>query len=106
MTSALETLEGGDAPPPSPLGARTSCGTAEDTLRRTPAQRAVHRIAMEPLVAQTTDDHEDGQCRPEGQRDREHDESNAENEAVHLSVVVVGDPPALPRSRDPQPYGH
>jgi hypothetical protein len=57
------------------------------------------------LVTQAACDDDDGQKRPCWHCDREHDESDAENEVVHLFVVVVRSAAALPRTRDPRVIG-
>jgi hypothetical protein len=62
-------------------------------------------MPVTPLVPQAARDHDDTQERPRRHRDREHDESDAENEVVHLFVVVAGTVAALPRTRDPRVTG-
>lgn len=102
MPGALEPLQSGDASPPSPLRTGTPGSTANKALGRASAQRPFDRIAMQPLVPEAPRDDEHGEPDPCGNRDREHDESDVENEAVHHFVVVVPASPALPRTGDPR----
>ena len=53
------------------------------------------------VEAEAPDDDRERQRDPRRERDREHGESNAENERVHSQVVVGLVDPAVPRMGDP-----
>jgi hypothetical protein len=105
MMGALEALQGCDAPPPPPLGARLPGDTPNQPVGLPRSQRALGRIPVTALVPQASCDHDDGQQRPRGDGDRQHGESDAKNEVVHLFLVVVLSVAAVPRTRDPRVDG-
>src|ERR687898_787796 len=86
--------------PAPPFGSRPSSRAPDESLRDTGAQRA-RTSSLKGVVPQAAEDDRDEKRDPDRERDREHGDSNVEEERVHCSSVVAPESSDVPRTRDP-----
>jgi hypothetical protein len=99
----LEALKRGHPAPLPPLGARWLGSRNSPHESRRNAFRQLLRSAdtMRTLVPQASEHDGERQHNPDGDREREHDEGNDEDERLHPWVVVVPESRDVPRTGDP-----
>ncbi|OFW49366.1 MAG: hypothetical protein A2146_04060 [Actinobacteria bacterium RBG_16_67_10] len=89
MVRLFESSERGDSTPLSPLRARTPAHATDESLGLAGADGLRPRSFPPVFVAHPTEDYCEREHYPRRKREREHDESHAENEPIHTFVVVA-----------------
>ena len=109
MVGAFEPLQCGDATPSPPLRWRMRANAADESGGARRGERGRARATQSTVVPDAPENDDQRQHHPAREGDHEHGDGNAEDQVVHLLVVVGGALAALPRTGDPRhrhtPYG-